>query len=89
MHGHKAMPGDVRPSLPQVGAAMGDVGATSGDWAELIWEQEVADSNPAIPTVFRIRCPLAGAILAAGYCRSTSVGVAQRLRTLAPTSPPN
>jgi hypothetical protein len=25
-------------------------GATSGDWAELIWEQEVAGSNPAIPT---------------------------------------
>jgi hypothetical protein len=28
--------------------------ATSGDWAELIWEQEVAGSNPAIPTIFQI-----------------------------------
>ena len=61
--------------------------ATSGDWAELLWEQEVAGSNPAIPTIFRICCLLVGVNLVASYCRSTSVGVAQRRRTLAPTSP--
>ena len=27
-------------------------GAPSGDWVELIWEQEAAGSNPAIPTEF-------------------------------------
>jgi hypothetical protein len=32
--------------------------ATSGGWVELIWEQEAAGSNPAIPTaIFRMFCP--------------------------------
>jgi hypothetical protein len=39
--------------------------ATSGDWAGLIWEQEVAGSNPAIPTIFRICYLWVGAILVA------------------------
>jgi hypothetical protein len=63
--------------------------ATSGDWAGLIWEQEAAGSNPAIPTIFRICDLLVGAILVASVCRLTSVGVAHCLRTLAPTSPPS
>jgi hypothetical protein len=61
----------------------------SGDWAELIWEREVAGSNHAIPTIFRICHLLVGVILVASYCRPMSAGVAQRLRTLAPTSPPD
>jgi hypothetical protein len=64
-------------------------GATSGDGAELIWEQEAAGSNPAIPTIFRICCLWAGAIVVASRCRLTSAGVAQCLRTLAPTSLPS
>ena len=66
---------------------MGRRGATSGDWAELIWEQEVAGSNPAIPTIFRICCLWVGAIVVASCCRPVSAGVAQRLCMLAPTSP--
>ena len=62
---------------------------TSGDWAELIWEQEVAGSNPAIPTIFRICYLLVGAIPVASCCRPMSASVAQRLCTLAPTSPPD
>ena len=68
---------------------MGRRGATSGDWAELIWEQEAAGSNPAIPTIFRICYLLVGANLVASYCRLMSAGVAQRRRTLAPASPPD
>jgi hypothetical protein len=48
--------------------------ATSGDWAELIWEQEVAGSNPAIPTIFRICHLSVGANLVASWCRPMSAG---------------
>ena len=66
-HSHTAMPGDVQPlSAP--------VNATFGDWVELIGEQEAVGSNPAIPTVFQIRCRLLEAGLGASSCRLMSVG---------------
>jgi hypothetical protein len=77
-------PATVTPGERHVGRHQ----ATSGDGAGLIWEQEVAGSNPAIPTIFRIS-HLMGANLVASYCRSISASVAQRLRTLAPTNPPD
>ena len=58
--------------------------ATSGDRRKLIWEQEAAGSNPAIPTNSRKCDRLLGAILVASICRPMLAGVAQRLRTLAP-----
>ena len=84
--------GDVRRRPATITPGERHIGrrrATSGDWVELIWEQEAAGSNPAIPTIFRICCPLVGAILVASYCRPMSAGVAQRRRTLAPTCPPD
>jgi hypothetical protein len=62
--------------------------ATSGDWAQLIWEQEVAGSNPAIPTIFRICYLWVGANPVASCCRPMSASMAQRLRMFALTSPP-
>jgi hypothetical protein len=62
----------------------------SAAWlARLLWEQEVAGSNPAIPTIFRICYRLLEAILVASICRRTSAVVAQRLRKLASISPLN
>ena len=50
VHRLQATSGDVRRLLYQVMAAFGRRGTTSGGCAELIWEQEAAGSNPAIPT---------------------------------------
>jgi hypothetical protein len=61
--------------------------ATSGDWAGLIWEQEAAGSNPAIPTIFRICWLLVGAKSGSQLLSPMSASVAQRLPTLAPISP--
>lgn len=46
----RATLGDVQPALPQVKAHIGRHEATSGGEVDLIWEQEAAGSNPAIPT---------------------------------------
>src|SRR5262249_32115771 len=50
MHSHRATSGDVQPAPSQVNGTPGRHCATSGGWLELIWEQEAAGSNPAIPT---------------------------------------
>ena len=51
--------------------------AVSGGHQKLIWEQEAAGSNPAIPTaIFRMYCQLCRHAETAGGGRLTSVSVA-------------
>jgi hypothetical protein len=61
-------PSHIRRRQANVGAGERPTGrhrATSSDWRELIWEQEAAGSNPAIPTN-QIATPAAGG----GFCRA-------------------
>ena len=50
VHSHQATSGDSQPCVAAVQRHIGRHQATSGDRVELIWEQEAAGSNPAIPT---------------------------------------
>jgi hypothetical protein len=76
----KRRPASVVPGEGHIGRRL----ATSGGWVELIWEQEAAGSNPAIPTTtFRICYQSLGA-RPVGGCRLMAVGVAQHMCTLAP-----
>jgi hypothetical protein len=57
VHRLQTTSGDVQRSSPQVERHAGRHHATPSYWVELIWEQEAAGSNPAIPTaIFRMYC---------------------------------
>jgi hypothetical protein len=50
VHSYQATPGDVERASLQLNGTLSVIGLRQATGVELIWEQEAAGSNPAIPT---------------------------------------